>query len=221
MKHAGRNEPTVSRLSLPVLGSARHWPGAAADKIKVVATFSVIGDMVANVAGDRVDLVTLVGPAGDTELFKPPWRRQERRRSQDRLHERSQRRVRAWLEPLLKRVKFGGNQDCSQQGRGKRTAPARSAPREARRPKKRLSQHAWLDPKNGVIYVRTSPLPWQKRSGLMPRTIGHGRAAYIKELQDLDAWAKTEMAAVPPAKRRILSRTIHCNILPGPTVLRC
>src|SRR5260370_6982353 len=46
-------------------------PAAAADKIKAVATFSVIGDMVANVAGDRIDLVTLVGPAGDTELFKP------------------------------------------------------------------------------------------------------------------------------------------------------
>src|SRR3982074_3965624 len=46
-------------------------PAAAADKIKVVATFSVIGDMVANVAGDRVDLVTLVGPGGDTELYKP------------------------------------------------------------------------------------------------------------------------------------------------------
>ena len=29
-------------------------PTAAADKIKVVATFSVIGDMVATVAGDRV-----------------------------------------------------------------------------------------------------------------------------------------------------------------------
>ena len=30
-------------------------------------------------------------------------------------------------------------------------------------------------------------------------------AAYAKELQDLDAWAKAEMATVPPAKRRILS----------------
>ncbi|HEY5127510.1 MAG TPA: hypothetical protein VIJ35_09475, partial [Bradyrhizobium sp.] len=35
---------------------------SAAERIKVVATFSVIGDMVANVAGDKVDLVTLVGP---------------------------------------------------------------------------------------------------------------------------------------------------------------
>ena len=45
--------------------------GRAADKMKVVATFSVIGDMVANVAGDQVELVTIVGPDGDTELYQP------------------------------------------------------------------------------------------------------------------------------------------------------
>jgi Zinc-uptake complex component A periplasmic len=44
---------------------------AAADKIKVVATFSVIGDMVTNIAGDLVDLVTIVGPDGDTDLYEP------------------------------------------------------------------------------------------------------------------------------------------------------
>ncbi len=44
---------------------------AAADKIKVVATFSVIGDMVANVAGDLVDLTIIVGPDGDSEEYEP------------------------------------------------------------------------------------------------------------------------------------------------------
>jgi ABC-type Zn uptake system ZnuABC Zn-binding protein ZnuA len=43
----------------------------AADKLKVVATFTVIGDMVANVAGDHVELITIVGPDGDTELYQP------------------------------------------------------------------------------------------------------------------------------------------------------
>jgi zinc/manganese transport system substrate-binding protein len=38
----------------------------AADKLKVVATFTVIGDMVANVAGDHVELITIVGPDGST-----------------------------------------------------------------------------------------------------------------------------------------------------------
>tara|TARA_B100000676_G_C18087535_1_gene856367 strand:+ start:2424 stop:3599 length:1176 start_codon:yes stop_codon:yes gene_type:complete len=43
----------------------------AADKLKVVATFSVLGDMVKNVAGDHVALTTLVGPDGDAHVFEP------------------------------------------------------------------------------------------------------------------------------------------------------
>jgi zinc/manganese transport system substrate-binding protein len=44
---------------------------AAADKIKVVATFTVIADMVTNVAGDLVDPVTIVGPDGDADEYEP------------------------------------------------------------------------------------------------------------------------------------------------------
>ena len=61
---ANRARRTVV-LPLPLCG--------AADKIKVVATFSVIADMVTNVAGDRVDLVTIVGPDGDCgSTSRPP-----------------------------------------------------------------------------------------------------------------------------------------------------
>lgn len=47
--------------------SAAH----AEDKIKAVASFSVIGDMVKQVGGDRVDVTMLVGPNGDTHTFSP------------------------------------------------------------------------------------------------------------------------------------------------------
>ncbi len=40
-------------------------------KPKVVATFSVLGDFVREVAGDEVELVTLVGPDGDAHTFDP------------------------------------------------------------------------------------------------------------------------------------------------------
>ncbi len=40
-------------------------------KLKVVATFSVLGDFVHNVADDQVELLTLVGPDGDTHTFEP------------------------------------------------------------------------------------------------------------------------------------------------------
>src|SRR2546426_215383 len=43
----------------------------AADKIKAVASFSILGDMVSQVGGDRVDVIALVGPDGDAHVYEP------------------------------------------------------------------------------------------------------------------------------------------------------
>lgn len=46
--------------------------GAAhADPLKVVASFSIIGDFAKNIGGDRVDLTTLVGPDSDAHVYEP------------------------------------------------------------------------------------------------------------------------------------------------------
>ena len=39
--------------------------------IPVVATFSILGDMVARIGGEHIDLTTLVGPDGDTHVYQP------------------------------------------------------------------------------------------------------------------------------------------------------
>lgn len=44
---------------------------AVAAELKVVASFSIIGDMARQVGGDRIDLVTLVGPNGDAHVYEP------------------------------------------------------------------------------------------------------------------------------------------------------
>src|SRR6202789_1121211 len=44
---------------------------AHADKKNAIATISIIGDVVKNVAGDSVNLVTLVGPDGDAHEYEP------------------------------------------------------------------------------------------------------------------------------------------------------
>ncbi|TCK23126.1 zinc/manganese transport system substrate-binding protein [Ancylobacter aquaticus] len=49
-------------------------PAAAQDtapKIPVVASFSILGDFVTQVGGDRVEVTTLVGPNGDAHVFQP------------------------------------------------------------------------------------------------------------------------------------------------------
>ena len=43
----------------------------AADKLPVVASFSILGDIVAQVGGDRVSVSTLVGPDQDAHVFQP------------------------------------------------------------------------------------------------------------------------------------------------------
>jgi zinc/manganese transport system substrate-binding protein len=40
-------------------------------KLNVVATFSILGDFARNVGGDRVNVITLVGPNGDTHVYTP------------------------------------------------------------------------------------------------------------------------------------------------------
>ena len=44
---------------------------AAAEKLKVVASFSIIGDFASNVGADRIELTTLVGPDGDAHVYAP------------------------------------------------------------------------------------------------------------------------------------------------------
>ena len=177
----------------------------AEERIKVVATFSVIGDMVTNVAGDKVDLVTLVGPAGDTELFKPSLAdgknvAEAKIVFMNDLNDEFE----PWLEPLLKQVKFSGAKIIVSRGAKTHTSTEERAPR-SKSGEEEIDQHAWLDPKNGVIYVRNIAAALAKSD---PANAAEYRAradAYIKELQALDAWAKAEIAALPAAKRRVLA----------------
>jgi zinc/manganese transport system substrate-binding protein len=47
------------------------FPVRAQDRLKVVASFSILGDFVRNVGGERVSVTTLVGPDGDVHVYTP------------------------------------------------------------------------------------------------------------------------------------------------------
>jgi zinc/manganese transport system substrate-binding protein len=46
-------------------------PVGAAEPVRVVATFSILGDMVERIGGEHVSVVTLVGPNGDAHVYQP------------------------------------------------------------------------------------------------------------------------------------------------------
>ena len=47
------------------------WIIEGADTIKVAASFTVLGDMVRQIGGDRVEAKTFVGPNGDVHVYEP------------------------------------------------------------------------------------------------------------------------------------------------------
>jgi zinc/manganese transport system substrate-binding protein len=59
----------VAALLLAAPAAAQDKP--ASDKLKVIATFSILGDIAHNVGGDRIDVTMLVGPNGDAHVYSP------------------------------------------------------------------------------------------------------------------------------------------------------
>ena len=180
-------------------------PAAAADRIPVVASFSVIGDMLGKLGGDRIDIKTIVGPGGDCELYQPTpadVARVARARAVfiNDLNEEFE----PWLEPLLKQGRFTGAKVVVSRNVQTLTAEEEH-PVSGRQLPSAIDQHAWLDPRNGVIYVRNITAALVRLDPADAAEYRGRSAAYTKEIQAADDWARKEIAGVPPEKRRALA----------------
>ncbi len=60
-----------SVATIPLLSFTAPIAAQSDEPIKVVATFSILGDMVKRIGGEHVDVTTLVGPDGDTHVYRP------------------------------------------------------------------------------------------------------------------------------------------------------
>jgi len=180
-------------------------PAGAADRIPVVATFSVIADMLANVGGDRIDIRTIVGAGGDCELYQPTAAdvatvAAARAVFINDLNEEFE----PWLEPLLRQARFTGLKVVV--SRNVRTLTAEEEhPVSGRQLPTAIDQHAWLDPKNGVIYVRNIAAALVRLDPTGEAGYRARAATYTKKIEAVDDWARGEIAGVPAAKRRALA----------------
>jgi len=178
---------------------------AAAEPVRVVATFSVLGDMVAVIGGDRVALTTIVGGDGDCELYQAtPADARALAEAKLLVMNGLNSEFEPWLDGLVRASGFNGKQLVVSDGAKTITeAQEEGHGTEAGRPK--TDQHAWHDLSNGAVYagniaaglaaVDPANADFYRRRG----------ADYMAQIRALDAWAKGEIAEVPKAKRKVIT----------------
>jgi len=186
-------------LSLIPLAFSAVSP-AAADPLPVVATTSVLQDLVRNVGGEKVVVKTLVGPDGDAHTYEPTPS-DAKAISTARLVVINGLGLEGWLTRLMGSAKFSGTRVTATEG----ITPLTMQEAEGGRPKTIIDPHAWQSLTNGRIYVANIA---KGLSAADPANAGFyqdNAARYSAELTALEARIRAELADVPEAKRRVIT----------------
>lgn len=180
-------------------------PAHAAGRIPVVATFSIIGDMLAEVGGEHIAITTIVGPGGDCELYQATAGDVSTMAAAHAVFFNGlNTEFEPWLEPLLSQSGFEGRKFVVT--RGVHTLLAEDEhPVSGRQLPSAIDQHAWMDPRNGVIYVRNIAAELAQLDPANAAEYRARAARYSRQIQEVDSWARHELARLPAAKRRALA----------------
>src|SRR5215470_5427304 len=188
----------VSALSLPLIGS--HAPAQEADKakVKVVATFSILADLVRNVGGDRIDVTALVGPNGDAHVYAPTPA-DARTLGAAQLVVTNGLGFEGWMERLVKASGTKATMVVAAKG----VKPRRSAGDDHGHGGS--DPHAWQSVANVMIYVANIRDALAKVDPAGKATYEANAAAYLAKLDALDREVKETVAKIPPERRRIIT----------------
>jgi zinc/manganese transport system substrate-binding protein len=181
-----------STLVFAVLMLLGAWPARAQVPVQVVASFSILGDFVRNVGGDRVSTTTLVGPNSDVHVYTPSPA-DAKKISDAKLLIINGLGLEGWLPRLV------------QSSGGKAAIVTATAGIMPRRLGSEADPHAWQSVDNAKIYVGNI------RDGLTaadPAGADVYRAnasAYLAKLDALDREVQGAVARIPEGRRKVIS----------------
>jgi zinc/manganese transport system substrate-binding protein len=190
---------------LPGTGFATS-PAPLTPPLPVVASFSILGDLAKVVGGERVRVTTLVGPDEDAHAFEPRPA-DAKAIAQTRLLLINGLGFELWAQKLAQSAGYKGHIVVASEG-VKANALAEETTHSSQGSSHSASQidpHAWQNPANVVLYVRNIAAGLAKADPAGAPIYQANAAAYVKELQALDAWASTQFAAIPAAKRKVIT----------------
>lgn len=167
-------------------------PLSAAERLNVVASFSILEDFVSNVGGDRVNLTTLVGADSDVHVYTPAPS-DAKRIADAKLVIVNGFGLEGWLPRLVQ--SSGATAQVV-------TASAGIAPLKLG---SGADPHAWQSVPNARIYVTNIA---NALAAVEPADAEFFRGqakAYLNKLDELDREVRDALAKIPPERRKAIS----------------
>ena len=218
---------TAAVVPLTVLAPAL----AASDgPIRVVATFSILGDMVSRIGGEHVAVTTLVGPDGDTHVYRPTPA-DARAVSEADILVVNGLGFEGWLDRLVETAEFGGVRVVAtagidpitfEDGHGDDHAGGHDDEHDEHDEDDEHDEHdeddehhahdhgafdphAWQSLRHAVTYVDNVTMALAIASPESASTFYRSRALYVAEIEALDAEIRRLLAEVPDSARTIVT----------------
>lgn len=205
-------------LAAVVAGAASLSPLARAQgsTIKVIAGTAIVQDLVRQVGGDRVTVVSTVPPGADPHTYQPTPRDLQALQGARLavwnglgLDEQAQELVAEQGLPQLTTVVLSAGitplmGDDHDHGEHDGEAHADQADAHGHG-HAGGNPHLWLDPAYAIRYVRAIRDALVEVDPAGAETYRANAAAYIGEIEALDAWAKSEIATIPAERRKLVT----------------
>lgn len=182
-------------LTLALLLSAPVF----AEKLPVIASFSILGDLVSAVGGEKVAATTLVGPDQDAHVYQPAPRDVQALKSTKIVFTNGL-GFEGWLPRLLKSAHYQGVSVVVSQGiRPIESTEHRDHGHDHHDP------HAWQDPVNVQTYVNNISAALERADAANAAYYRERAARYVAELEKLEKGIKAELATIPADKRKVIA----------------
>jgi zinc/manganese transport system substrate-binding protein len=180
---------------------------ADAAPLKVVASFTVLGDLAQQVGDDDVTVTTLVGADGDTHVFQPTPNDAKALKEADVIIINGL-GFEGWMSRLIESSGTKAPVVTASQGIAKTLTMAEKEEEghhDHHHHHGSTDPHAWQSLTNGRVYVKNIAAALQKADPANSQDYTDRAAKLDAELAALDAWVKKEIATVPEAKRRVIT----------------
>ncbi|MEX0752633.1 MAG: metal ABC transporter substrate-binding protein [Xanthobacteraceae bacterium] len=192
-----RNILLAAGLAAALIGS----PAAAQDKVKVMATFSILNDFVKNVGGDRIELTTLVPVDGDAHVFSPSPA-DAKKIADAKVVFTNGLGFEGWMPRLIKASGTKAAVVVTTKGIKARKMEAGD---EHGNGHAETDPHAWQSIANAKVYVANIRDGLSKADPAGKSVYDANAKAYLAKLDELEKEVKDTIAKIPRDRRRIFT----------------